>query len=180
VVLKWKVVRRGPVNGGVTQRKRIMPLITQLPALSNLPPTRVALVTSLAAGGIGGAALFATVGTISERTVFGGVSGAAIGAIIGWGCSSGLVSPAVIWLCCFAVAGAFIGRGCDADALSSAILFGAVGAFIGHTRWSGLIAIVGALVAVNIHPSLFFLFIFGAWLYFARGVFDVEKHAPDN
>ena len=161
-----------------------MPLIAQSTSRAIEPPTRGALLTSLIAGITGGAALFATVGAITDRAVWGGVTGAVIGALIGWGRCSGLISPGVVWMSCFAAAGAFIGPGCDADALSSAILFGSVGAFIGYMPWSGLIALIGALVTVNIHPTLFLWFIFGACLYFyfyfARNVLWKDTLSADR
>ena len=148
------------------------------------PSTRGVLLTSLIAGITGGAALFAIVGAITDRAVWGGVSGSVIGALISWGRCSGLISPGVVWMSCFAAAGAFIGPGCDADALSSAILFGAVGAFVGYMPWSGLIALIGALVTVNIHPTLFLWFIFGACLYFyfyfARNVLWKDTPSADR
>lgn len=136
----------------------MIPHIVGATGVSRERPKKSARMTCIAAGILAGRTLFAVVGAITERAVWGGMSGAAIGAVVGWGWCSRLISPAIAWICCFAVAGAFIGPGCDADALSSALWFVAIGAFIGYLRWQGLIILVGGLVAVNLGPLVFGLF----------------------
>lgn len=136
----------------------MIPQFVDATAVSRKRRKKSARMTCIAAGVLAGATLFTIVGAITERAVWGGMSGAVIGALVGWGWCSRLISPAIAWICCFAVAGAFIGPGCDADALSSALWFGAIGAIIGYLRWQGLIILVGGLVAVNLGPLVFGFF----------------------
>lgn len=143
-----------------------MPGFATMPQVSWQPPTRWTDATTLAGGAIVGAALFGVVGSITDRAVGGCICGLALGGFVGWGWRSGLVSPAIVWICCFAAAGAFVGPGCDADALSSALCLGAVGAFIGYLKWRGVALLVGSLIAIHASPALFVGFLFLAGIFF--------------
>lgn len=141
-------------------------------------PAKLGYVISVAIGLFGGATLFALAGSITDRAVSGGICGAAIGGFAGWGWRAGLISSAVVWICCFAVAGAFIGPSYDADSLSSALVYGALGAWIGYLRWRGFVALLGALITINIHPALCALFLLFTGLYFAWEFFAASTKQP--
>lgn len=107
-------------------------------------------IPSLFVGMTVGALLFAAVGMITARAGLGAICGAVVGAVAGLGMHLGIVSSAVVWICCFAVAGAFLGPAVDADSLLSALAFGAVGGWIGYTGLRGALALVGAIVGLNL------------------------------
>lgn len=113
----------------------------------------ICVIPSLVVGTVAAALLFASIGMITGRADLGAICGAVLGALAGLRMHAGTVSPAVVWICCFAASGAFLGPAVDADSLESALSFGLVGAWIGYTGIRGASALVGAIVGLNLAAS---------------------------
>lgn len=104
---------------------------------------------------------FAVAGHFTDRALIAAVTGAILGAIIGYGFAKKVFGGVVVWITVFAFLGMVMGPGCDAHPLPSALGGAALGAFFGFTGWYGVSIVIGALIGVNLGAgsSGFFAFI---------------------
>ncbi len=105
-------------------------------------------------GAVFWAALFAFVGSLTQRAWSGAACGTVIGAIIGYGFTKKLIGRVVVWVSVFGVLGAVTGPGCDADACSSAVGGAVIGGLLGWFGWLGVLMLVFGTLGLSLGGHL--------------------------